>query len=76
MRLVYLLSELLKEGNYMPARLMGEMIQHMHECLHECLHSFQHYAAYRKIHPQHVVGEDLMDKEVIDHDLFKEQGIL
>ena len=70
MRLVHLLSELLQEGYSMPARLTGERIQHMHECLHECLHSFQHYAANRKIHPQHMMGENLMDKEVIDHDLF------
>ena len=69
MRRVYLLSELLHEGYSIPARLMGERIQHMNECLHECLHCFQHYAAYRKIHPQHQVGEDLIDKEVIDHDL-------
>ena len=53
---------------------MGERIQHMNECLHECLHCFQHYAAYRKIHPQHVVGEDLIDKEVIDHDLIQRTG--
>ena len=32
MRLVYLLSELLQEGYSMPARLAGEIIQHMDEC--------------------------------------------
>ena len=32
MRLVCLLSELLQEGYSMPARLTGEMIQHMQEC--------------------------------------------
>ena len=70
MRLVYLMSELLQEGYYMPSRLKEEKIQHMHECLHVCLHSFQHYAAYRKIYPQHRVGEELIDKDVIDHDSF------
>ena len=45
----------------------------MHECLHECLHSFQHYAAYRKIHPQHGVGEDLIYKEVMTMIQFEEQ---
>ena len=70
MRLEYLLSELLQEGYSMPARLKGERILHMHEFLYEYLHSFQHYTAYRKIHPQHGVGEDLIDKEVIDHDSF------
>ena len=73
MRLVYLLSELLQECYSMPARLKGERILHMHECLHEYLHSFQHYAAHRKIHTQHGVGENLIIKEVIDHDSFKEQ---
>ena len=71
MRLVYLFSELLLDGCSMHARLKGEMIQHMQECLPECLHSFQHYAAYRKIHPQHGVGEDLTDKEVIYNDSFE-----
>ena len=66
MRLVYLMSELLQEGYYMPSRLKEERIQHMHECLHESLHSFQHYAAYRKIYPQHGVGEELIDKDVKD----------
>ena len=70
MRRVYLLRELLQEGYSMPARLKGERILHMHECLHEYLHCFQHYAAYRKIHPQHGMGEDLIDKKVIDHDSF------
>ena len=32
--------------------------------------SCQHYAAYRKIHHQHGMGEYLIDKEVIDHDSF------
>ena len=41
----------------------------MYECKNECLHSFQHYATYRKIFLQHVMGEDLIDKEVIGHDL-------
>ena len=71
MRLVYLLSELLQEGYSMPARLTGERIQHMQECKHGSLHNFQHYAAYRKIHRQYGIGEDLIDKEVIDHDSFK-----
>ena len=54
----------------MPARLKREWILHIHECLHNCLHSFQHYAAYRKIHPQHGVGEDLIYKVVMKHDSF------
>ena len=54
----------------MPAMLKEESIQHMHKCLHECLHSFLQYAVYRNIHPQHGVGEDLIDEEVIDHDSF------
>ena len=70
MRLVYLMSELLQEGYSMPARLKEERFQHMHECLHECLHSFQHYTAYRKIHLQHGVEEELIDKDVIDQDSF------
>ena len=64
------MSELLQEGYHMPSRLKEERIQHMNECLHECLYSFQHYAAYRKIHPQHGVGEELIDKDVIDQDSF------
>ena len=45
----------------------------MHECKNGCLHSFQHYAVYMKIFLQHVMGEDLIYKEVIGHDLIKEQ---
>ena len=37
---------------------------------HECIHKIQHNAAYRKIYSQDVVGEDLIDKEVLDHDSF------
>ena len=68
--LEYLLIELLQEGYFIPAGLKGEMILHMKECLNECLHSFQHYAADRKIHPQHGEGEDLISRIVISHDLF------
>ena len=70
MRPVYQLSELLQLGYFMPARLKGDRILHMHECFYEYLHSFQHYTAYKKIHTQHGVGEDLIDKRVIDHDSF------
>ena len=41
----------------------------MYECSHECLHNFQHYAAYSKI-SKHGEEEDLMNKDVINHDSF------
>ena len=40
----------------------------MYMCLHEYLHSFLHYAAYRRIHLQHGEGEDMISKEVPNHD--------
>ena len=42
----------------------------MFVCLHEYLHSFLHYAAYRRIHLQHGMGDDLISKGVPNHDPF------
>ena len=42
----------------------------MYVFLHEYLQSFLHYAAYRRIHLQHGVGEDLISKEMPNYDPF------
>ena len=66
----YLLIELLQVDYSMPVRLKGEKTLHKHECLHECLHSFPHFEVYKKIIHQHGEGEDLINKEAINHGSF------
>ena len=51
-----------------PVRLKRERILHMHAC--ECIHRFQHFEVYKKIHPHNGEVEDMINKEVINHDSF------
>ena len=66
----YLLIKLLQVDYSMPVRLKVEMNLHKHEYLHKCLHSFQHFEVYKQIIHQRGEVEDLINKEVINHDSF------
>ena len=53
----------------MHERFKRERNLHTYWCLCEYIHSLQHYAAYRKIYPQHGEGEELINN-AINHDSF------